>query len=155
MKINSENDKIKNIGLLIVHDHADNPLSKSINVNKLDFSLSSLKEIDKYLEKVRKKRLDDEEIKKIILRCGAYLGEVIRKIAPRRFVWISYETAYKVDKSIAALGRDLLTHTVIYDRQEKRFWFPLNKVYKYLKCGKGDNLWSFAVVCLGRKNKKR
>ena len=52
--------------------------------------------------------MSEEEIKKIILRCGSYLGEVIRKTNPKRFIWVSYDTARKV------IGKNDFTGIVLF-----------------------------------------
>ena len=150
IKVRSENRKVEEIGILLAKDFKNNPLGDFINSKKLDFSVDSLKEVDKYLEKIRKnkKKLSEEEIKKIILRCGTYAGEVIRKTSLEEFIWISYETACRIDRSIINLERSILTHLVLYDAEKGGVWFPLNKVYKFLESGNENNLWAFAVVCL-------
>lgn len=150
MKIKNENEKVKSIGILLAKHPEDNILGTYLQIDKLDFSLESLKFVDRYLEKIKekKKKLTEEETKKLILRCGTYLGEVIRKCSQKRFIWISYETAVKLQKDISKLERSLLTHILLYDLEGENFAFPLNKVYKFLEHGKSENLWSFAMVIL-------
>ena len=144
------------MSILLFVDADKNPLGKYLNFKKLNFSVNSLKEVDGYLEKIRKnkERLSEEKIKKIILRCGTYLGEVIRKVSIKEFDWISYDEAKKINKNLEYdVIKDITTHILIYDLEKEIFWFPLSKVYKFLEHGKGDNLWSFAMVCLEEHNR--
>ena len=59
---------------------SDLPLREHLEEDKLDYSLKSLSVIDKYLDVVHKKKknLSDDDLSKIILRCGAYVGEVLK-----------------------------------------------------------------------------
>lgn len=152
--IKDENDEVESIALLLVDDNNNNVLKQYLEVEKIDYSVNSLKIVDNYLDKVRKK-LSEEEIKKVILRCGTYLGRVIRKVNPNRFIWISYDTAVKISGKGLPIPDDLTTAFILYDKANERFWFPLSKVYKFLYHGRADNLWSFAVICLKFKEKKR
>jgi hypothetical protein len=95
--------------------------------------------------------LSELEIKKIILRCGTYLGEVIRKNTSTKINWITYEEAVKVISDIEKIvEKDITTHIVLYDIKGKRVWFPLGKVYKLLNFGKGENISSFAKTVLSK-----
>ncbi|MBI3334389.1 hypothetical protein HYZ97_02795 [Candidatus Pacearchaeota archaeon] len=151
MKIKNENEKTAEIGMLLFSDAENNPLQRLLNIKKLNFSLESLREVDNYIEKLRKnkKELKERDIKRVILRCGTYLGEIIRR-SNHNFIWITYDAASKISKEIKAHQKNLLNHLILYDLQKERFWFPLNKVYKFLEYGRGDNLWSFATVALDR-----
>lgn len=151
MKIKNENRKVEDMGILLFTDAKNNVLGKYLNVKKLDFSIDSLEEVDNYIEKTRKnkKKLTEEEIKRIILRCGAYLGEAIRKNSGGDIIWISYEEGKKINDQLEkTVIRDITTHLILYDSEKKRIWFPLAKVYKFLEHGREDNTWAFAMVCL-------
>ena len=65
------------------------PFKEFLNPTKLDYSLESLKHVDSYLDQVRKKKrkLNDDQVTKVILRCGAYCGEVIRKNSKKDFYY--------------------------------------------------------------------
>ena len=86
------------MGLMITGAENSTPYLKYLNIKKLDFTVDSLKYIDEYLLKIRKikKKLNNDEILLIIVRCGTYLGEVVRKPNPKKFSWMTYESACKV-----------------------------------------------------------
>ena len=152
MKIKDENENVQNIGNLLITDKENNPLKEKLSISKLNINLNSLREIDKYLEIIRKnkKKLNEREIKQVILRCGTYLGEVIRKTKPDRFIWVSYDVALKMNKGKMPLEQDISTIFILYDKTSERFWFPLGKAYKFIEYGKADSLWAFAKICLGK-----
>lgn len=120
----------------------------SIDVSKLDYSLESLKEINSYLEKVRNTKGYEEHGFRVILRAGAYVGEVLRKNSKNKtFNWIDFEQASKLDQDIAGYGKSIQTAAILYDGDEG-FIFPLAKVNKYLLNGSEDNLYFYASVLL-------
>jgi len=67
----------------------DIPFVKELNRDQLDYSISSLKRVDEYLKKVRKKKLNNYQIALIVLRCGAYCGEIIKNNT-YGLEWITY-----------------------------------------------------------------
>lgn len=148
--IKNENNEVKLISLLLSQDMNNNVLKQYLNPKEIDFSLKSLKIVDSYLEKIRKEKnkLNEKEIKQVVLRCGTYLGEVIRNIKPKKFIWISYDVASRIYKGKIPLEQDITTNFILYDKRDEKFWFPLAKSYKFIEYGKSDSLWAFAKVCL-------
>lgn len=147
--------KMRKISALLIYDSKGNPLENALRVEKLDFSVSSLKEVQKYLENIRasKPKMTGEKISKVILIVGAYLGEVLRKKEGKRFAWMSYSEASKLGKGIHNYEKNILTGFVIYDKKSDGFWFPLNKVYKFIEHGRTEDLLSFAEFCLGKSKR--
>jgi hypothetical protein len=119
-----------------------------LDQRRLDFSVESLKHVNDYLEAIRKhKDVEKQGVTRavVVLRAGAYVGEVIRKNdskVQRR--WIDYEDAKKVEpKLIESLGKTIATAAMLYDGN-KGFVFPLAKVEKYLIHGAEDDVQFFA-----------
>ena len=56
-----EKRKLEELSLLLVMDSFNIPLSQYLNSKKLDFSINSMKEIDKYLEKICGTENDDQQ----------------------------------------------------------------------------------------------
>ncbi len=139
------------MGLMITGAENSTPYLKYLNIKKLDFTVDSLKYIDEYLLKIRKikKKLNNDEILLIIVRCGTYLGEVVRKPNPKKFSWMTYESACKVGgKFIKSLGKNIQNCYVLYDG--KTFYFPLSKPWKFIDEGSSQSLWGFAKVALDK-----
>ncbi len=121
---------------------------KYLDSKVLDFSVVSLSHINAYLDKVKK----DDGIKAnwsaVVLRAGAYVGEVIRLNDKKTtWMWINYDDAVKIDAGIEAYGKSIATAAVLYDGK-KGFLFPLAKVEKYLINGKEDNVQFFAQAVM-------
>ncbi len=55
IKTKNENKKMKSIGALLLVDPENNPFNHSLNLKKLDMSINSLKDVDKYLGILKKK----------------------------------------------------------------------------------------------------
>ena len=129
------------------------PFSEFLDPNKLNYSLDSLKHVDSYLDHVRKKRksLSDEQFTKVILRCGAYCGEVIRKNSKKDFYWITYDTAAQADPRVRNFEKSTYTFYILFS-EPQNFSFPLAKVGKYLDNGPGDSLWGLASMVFQERN---
>src|SRR5262245_9239111 len=81
---------------------ADDPTpgSELLDASRLDFSLKSLAFVDDYLDKMRKRKLDEDgdDYLRLVLRSGAYVGEVIRRNAKgTTFHWLDYKGALKIN----------------------------------------------------------
>ena len=121
--------------------------SKLLASDVLDYSIESLRALNKYLDKIRRSKIPEEEIDRICLRLGAYLGEVLRIAAnDPKLKWIRYENAIKKNKSIESLGKDISTSLILNCREQ--YYFPMGKIFKYLKNGKENNLEAYARVIL-------
>src|SRR5262249_16132962 len=123
-----------------------------LDQRKLDFSVESLKHINDYLEVIRKDKDVENQGKTraiVVLRAGAYVGEVIRKNDKKvQWRWVDYEGAKQVEpKMFESFGKRIATAAVLYDGN-KGFVFPLAKVEKYLNNGAEDNVYLFATVIM-------
>jgi hypothetical protein len=117
------------------------PGSESLNVAQCDFSLESLRVIDAHLEAMRGRHLEGQAMMKLVLRCGAYVGEVVRRhvATGTPWHWITYDDAVKLDARLASLGQSLGAAAVLWDG-EHRFVFPLARVGRYLENGAEDSV---------------
>ena len=110
---------------------------------KLDYSLNSLKHIDKYLEQLHENQPADDEFLKITLRTGSYVGEVIRKHSKESYNWLNFEEAVKINSSLENFGENLGTVGMLWSKPAN-FIFPLGKVLKFIENGNEDSVHSFA-----------
>jgi len=119
---------------------------------KLDFSLESLRHVNEYLEQVRKDPEAERVWNRIVLRTGAYVGEVIRRNDKKvAWKWVDYDGAKLVEpKMFTSFGMSIATAAVLYDGN-KGFTFPLAKVEKYLNNGPEDNLHFYAQVIIAHE----
>jgi hypothetical protein len=122
-----------------------------LKAERLDYSIESLAEINSYLEVIRSDPNVKEVWNKVVLRCGAYVGEVIRRNSNHReYHWIDYKNALKVDEAtFEKFGYVIGTAAVLYS-EGPSFCFPLAKVEKYLLNGPEDDVQFFAESILAQ-----
>lgn len=124
-----------------------------LDLRKLDFSLESLRHINEYLGQIREDSEAKKEWNRIILRTGAYVGEVIRRNDKKvSWTWVDYDGAKLVQPQMfTSFGKSVATAAVLYDGKNG-FTFPLAKVEKYLNNGPEDNLYFYAQVITAHAN---
>jgi hypothetical protein len=128
------------------------PGSELLVASRLDFTVESLGLVDDYLDAMRKRSLveGDDDYCKLVLRCGAYVGEVVlRNAKGKTYHWLDYQGAVKVNKIIADFGESLGGAAVLWDGADG-LTFPLAKVQKFLDNGREDSVRFFAEVMLSR-----
>ena len=121
-----------------------------LDTSRLDFSVESLGPVDDYLDAMRQQNLDDDAMVKLVLRCGAYVGEVILQNARAKGAachWLDYKEALKVNKTIAEFGESLESAAILWNG-EGGLSFPLAKVIKFLENGREDSVQFFAKAML-------
>lgn len=130
------------------------PGSELLDTKLLDFSVESLGVVDQHLEVMRQTNLVEKALISFVLRCGAYLGEVIRRNAKdKQYHWLDYEEGAKLDKTVAGFGKNLATAAVLWDGKGG-FTFPLGKVIKYLQNGSEDSVKFFAQAIISQPSEK-
>src|SRR5579885_3281679 len=73
----------------------------------LDFSLGSLALADARIDAARARGLQGQETLQFVLRCGAYVGETLRRNAQdAQWHWLSFEQAVKLDPNIQKFGKN-------------------------------------------------
>lgn len=147
--------QMRSIAGLLIENECDSIYKENLlNSSRLDYSVDSLEFINEYLDKIRLDSIDSELLNKIYLRCGSYVGEVIlENTQNKESDWIYYENACKINPSLEQYGKSLATYALLY--YNKSFYFPINKVIKYINNGREDNLRSFAVVIIDQLNEKK
>lgn len=111
----------------------------------LDFSLESLHHIDSYLERLRSEPPAGHDFLRVVLRTGAYVGEVMRNRRPGTYHWITYEEAAKHSTFVKGLELSVASAAILWQTEES-MCFPLGKVCKYLENGSEDSVHAFAKV---------
>jgi hypothetical protein len=118
-----------------------------LDEKKLDFSVDSLKHIDAYLETLHGTPPQQQDLAVVVLRTGAYAGEVIRKKSSEKMHWIAFEEAAKHSEFVKGLGKSLGTAGILWTNP-KTMCFPLAKVGKFLQNRSEDSLYFFAKMIL-------
>ncbi len=126
------------------------PGAELLDPSRLDFTVESLGFVDDYLEQMRQRQMEEggEAYCKLVLRCGAYVGEVIlRNARAKTYHWLDYKGARRIAPSIAHFGESLGAAAVLWD-SASGLTFPLGKVQKFLDNGREDSVYFFAKVLL-------
>ncbi len=117
-----------------------------ITAELFDYSIDSLKHIDRYLLAIRDQQASQEEWSRTILRCGAYVGEVIRRSSQAgSYHWLNYEDAVKVNSDVSEFGKSIGTLFVLY-HPPKTIYFPLTRIEKFLAQGSENSVFDFAQI---------
>lgn len=115
-----------------------------LNPGKLNFGLPSLLHVDEYLLAIRNDPGLKEDWNRTVLRCGAYVGEVIRRMCPPgHYHWVDYKAAVTLNPSVSSYGYCTGTVAMLFARPDCLV-FPLAKVEKCLEFGAEDNTHFFA-----------
>lgn len=121
---------------------------KKLDRSKLDYSVASLKVVDKYLEYLHKKRPRElgREWVRAILWGGAYVGEVIRRNAPRPYDWIDFDEFIREYPEITQLLGDEkgLAICALLTAGGGGFTLPINKMIRFIDDGPADSVWFYA-----------
>jgi hypothetical protein len=116
----------------------------------LDFSLASLKIVDAYLEYLHENEKPEAttEWDRTILGAGAYVGEVIRYSADRKYNWVRYEDFAAEDPELAELlgEKDFGISSFLITGRGKKYTitFPIQKVIKFILKGKEESTHFYA-----------
>ena len=151
--LEDQNEALAGVAELFLHDALEPTFGKEyLKLESLDFSVASLRLIDEYLDVVPKLKGFDRNQLQVILRTGAYVGEVIRRNSKTaQWRWLNYETAKTISPTaFDRFGKIPATAAVLYNG--KTFAFPLAKVQKRLTNGPEDSLqfYGSALVSFSR-----
>jgi hypothetical protein len=133
----------------------DIPYRNKIDTRILDYSPESLKEVDRYLKFLYQNSLEfsNVEYQNLIVWCGAYIGEVIRRNAIVEYHWIDYEEHMK-NKDLNTrnmIPLMLTTHAFLVAIDSNYITMPMNKVARWLDEGESNNVHYYASVDISRK----
>lgn len=122
----------------------------------LDFSVDSLQAVDDYLEALRAAPPEGEAFQKLVLRAGAYVGEVIRKAGLEADShWIAYDEAARISpQTYGKLEKSMASIASLHHGGDA-FTFPLGKVCKRLENGEEDSVCFFAKVIIAMRHEKK
>ena len=135
---------------------AANPVWKRelLDQAQLDFSLESLRHLDAYLETIHGERPQtDDELNRVVMRCGAYVGEVIRKNSSVKLNWAAFKEAAKFSDYLNDMGFSAGTAGILW-ADAKTMCFPISKVGKLIENGPEDSVYGFARVIIQQLENK-
>ena len=141
-------DKFFELAALFSEDQQRPTLRQALlNQETLDYSLESLKHVDAFLEQFHSTPPEGDEAARVVLRSGAYVGEVIRRNSSHQLYWVTFKEAARCSKLVKGLEHSLATAGILW-KDPQNMCFPLAKVLKYLENGSEDSVYSFARMML-------
>ena len=121
---------------------------EQLNRAKLDYSLASLKAVDNYLKYLHENRPEQmgREWVKAVLWGGAYVGEVIRRNAPREYNWVDFDDFIREYPETTRLLGDQkeLGFCALLTAGGGGFTLPINKMLRFIHDGPVDSVWFYA-----------
>jgi tetratricopeptide (TPR) repeat protein len=147
--MNFQNEKLISIVELFLAKPEEETLGQAMIDRKLyDFSLESLEHLEQLLTNVQNEVASESERAGLILRCGAYTGEVIRRNSKTDgYNWVDYDDAVQINSSLIKIERSLGTFFSLYNAPET-FWFPIARIEKFLNEGSEYGLLGFAEIAI-------
>ncbi len=117
--------------------------------DKLDYSLASLKVVDDYLKYLHEHRPEQmgREWVKAVLWGGAYVGEVIRRNATRRYDWVDFDEFIREHPDTTQLLGDQkeLGFCALLTAGGGGFTLPINKMLRFIYDGPEDSVYFYAA----------
>ena len=136
----------------------DIPLRSALNVSALDYSPDSLHEVDRYLNRLYRNGVDPSsvEYQHVVVWCGAYIGEVIRRNAIVEYHWVHYVDYMKIkDAGLKKMMPYTLgTHIILAAADSSCSTLPINKVARYLDEGESNNIHYYTMGDISRTRKQ-
>ena len=119
---------------------------ETIPVQKMDYSVESLKHLDAYLDLLRRRRseIKGQDYTNTVLAAGSYLGEVIRRNSERKYKWVNYQDYFPKYPKIAALVPEGLGSGAVLANESGQMTMPINKIIRYLEEGPENNTHFYA-----------
>jgi len=146
------NEAIEQLADMLVQDDilCEMYMFSDLKCDQLDYSVDSLKWIDLDLDAVRTTPPQGEDMLRLVLRVGAYVGEVIRRNSAQKMNWLDFDEAAKLNSMVEKLGRQPGTLAVLWTAPTG-ITFPLGKVQKFLMNGPEDSTHFFASTMLNKE----
>ena len=133
--------------MLTLDDINPTYMRELLNPSSLDFSLESLLHLDEYLKYIHKNPPKGNDFLRLVMRCGAYVGEVMRKNSSKELHWVTYKEAAKFSEYVSGIEYSIASVAMIWHGKES-LSFPLGKICKFIENGSEDSVYLFAKVLL-------
>ena len=129
-------------------------LADRLDRARLDFSVASLHAVDGWLGHLRAAGVDANtaEAAESMMWAGAYLGEVIRMCAKRRYRWMRYADFMTTQPAdVRRMFPKAFGTQFILASERMAFTLPVNKVGRWLEEGPENNLHFYASAECARE----
>lgn len=137
-KAKLKSDDLKGIARLMYQDVSNDSWDKeNLTKRNLDFTIESVRFIDMYTKRLMDTEFGTELLTKhfdtLVLRIGAYVGEVIKSNAKQDFNWYKSDSVQNYSPDLNELHSAPKTQSVLYSKKKDKVILPLNVVSQLLK----------------------
>jgi hypothetical protein len=151
-------DNVFNDMAMMLTENRDRPTYRRelLQPELLDFSHDSLHHLDDFVHTLHQEMIPSEELTRMSLRMGAYVGEVIRlNCTEMEFHWLDYQDAANKSAAVNAAGMSVQVAAVLWAEDADRMCFPIAKVCKYLEDRQPDeSLYAYARLAISRQQRR-
>jgi hypothetical protein len=110
---------------------------KRLKSHLLDYSLNSLRVLNRYLDHLRE-RADEIEVQQytnVVLAAGCYVGEVMRRLTGDKYEWVNYADYFPQQRDLAHVPEGPNAAAVLVSADGESMRMPLNKIARYIDEG--------------------
>jgi hypothetical protein len=131
-------DDLKGIAKLMYQDVLDDSWDKeNLTKRNLDFTIESVRYIDIYTNRLMNTEFGTELLNKhfdnLVVRIGAYIGEVIKNNINQDFYWYESDSVHNYSPNLNGMYNNTQTQSVLYSKKRDKVILPLNIVSQFLK----------------------
>jgi hypothetical protein len=131
------------------------PFPKRLKQAAMDYSLASLKVLDRYLTHLHEHadEIEDQQFTNVVLAAGCYVGEVMRRLTGDKYEWVNYDDFLARRPDMAELMPEgVATAAVLASPDGEAMWMPLNKIARYIFEGLENSVHYFVAAELASKD---
>lgn len=130
-------EDLKGIAKLMYQDVSTDSWDKeNLTKSNLDFTIESVRYIDMYTKRLMNTEFGNELLHKhfdnLVIRIGAYIGEVIRNNISQDFYWYEFDSVYNYSTNFEGEYSNTKTQSVLYSKKRDIVILPLNMVSQFL-----------------------
>jgi hypothetical protein len=131
-------DNLRGTATLMYLDVSDDPWDKeNLTKRNLDFSIDSVRYIDRYTTRLMNTELGVKLLKEhfdiFVARIGAYIGEVIKENTRQDFYWYEFESVANYTSKLDEVYKSIETESLLYSKDRDTVIFPMLAVSQFLQ----------------------
>ncbi|MFJ8264796.1 hypothetical protein [Peribacillus asahii] len=131
-------DDLKGSAKLMYQDVSEDSWDKeNFTKRNLDFTIKSVRYIDMYTKRLMNTKFGTELLNKhfdnLVVRIGAYIGEVIKNNIKQDFYWYESDSVHNYSPNLDGVYSNTKTQSVLYSKKRDIVILPLNMVSQFLK----------------------
>lgn len=131
------------------------PFEERISRKELDYSLESLRALDRYLDLLHTHadKVSGQQETNVVLGAGSYLGEVIRRHSAAHYRWVNYGDYFPANPKLAAMVPRGVGTSAVLVADSGGMTMPLNKIGRYIEEGSSNSTHFYAEAEIRKPSK--